>query len=527
MSSTKQKAVIYCRVSSQKQVKKGDGLGSQETRCREYAKHKNYQITEVFRDEGISGSLINRPSMQDMLSYLKQHKKKQEHIVIIDDISRLARDLEAHIQLRTSIGDAGGKLESPSIEFGEDSDSKLVENLLASVSQHHRQKNAEQVKHRMRARVLNGYWVFSPPIGYRYERVSGHGKLLVRDEPTASIVEQALSGFASGRFETVTEVKRFLENFPEYPHYKDGEVHFQRAKDLLCRVLYTGHMDVPQWDISLHPAKHEALISFEDFQKIQERLDGRAKAPIKANIQDDFPLRGFVTCGCCDRPLTSCWSTGRTTKYPYYLCSNKKCDEYGKSIKREVMEAGFLDIVKSLQPSPKTFYLALDMFEKLWQDRQVESKGQAKAIKQQITLIDRKVGQFLDRVLEVDNPILLDTYEAKIRDLQEEKVYLSEKVQMCGRPLASFEDTFRTAIEFLGNPHKLWESNDIDQRRMLLRMAFTDKITYDRNQGFRTAAMSQPFSLLEDLHMGKKEMVEGAGFEPAYAYAGGVTIRCL
>ena len=452
--------------------------------------------------------------MQDMLTYLKHHKKKQEHIVIIDDISRLARDLEAHIQLRTSIGDAGGKLESPSIEFGEDSDSKLVENLLASVSQHHRQKNAEQVKHRMRARVLNGYWVFSPPVGYRYERVSGHGKLLVRNEPTASIVEQALSGFASGRFETVTEVKRFLEQFPEYPHYKNGEVHFQRAKDLLSRVLYTGHMNVPQWDISLHPGKHEPLISFEDWTKIQERLDGNAQAPIKANIQDDFPLRGFVTCGCCDRPLTSCWSKGRTSKYPYYLCSNRECDEYGKSIKREVMEAEFLEIIKSLKPSPKLFYLALDMFEKLWQERQVESKGQAKAITQQITMIDRKVGQFLDRVIEVDSPILLDTYESKIRDLQEEKVYLSEKVQLCGRPLASFEDTFRTAIEFLGNPQKLWDSNNIEQRRMLLRMAFSDKITYDRNQGFRTAAMSQPFLALEGLKHGKYEMVDPSGIEP-------------
>lgn len=169
--------------------------------------------------------------MQAMLKFLQKHKRKEEHVVIINDISRLARDLEAHIQLRTAIGDAGGKLESPSIEFGDDSDSKLVENLLASVSQHHRQKNTEQVKHRMRARVLNGYWVFYPPIGYKYERVSGHGKLLVRDEPTASIVQQALSGFASGRFETVAEVKRFLEKFPEYPHYKDGEVHFQRVGD--------------------------------------------------------------------------------------------------------------------------------------------------------------------------------------------------------------------------------------------------------------------------------------------------------
>ena len=33
----KQKAVIYCRVSSTKQTTEGDGLASQETRCREYA----------------------------------------------------------------------------------------------------------------------------------------------------------------------------------------------------------------------------------------------------------------------------------------------------------------------------------------------------------------------------------------------------------------------------------------------------------------------------------------------------------
>lgn len=34
-ATTPQKAVIYCRVSSKKQVREGDGLRSQETRCRE------------------------------------------------------------------------------------------------------------------------------------------------------------------------------------------------------------------------------------------------------------------------------------------------------------------------------------------------------------------------------------------------------------------------------------------------------------------------------------------------------------
>lgn len=64
------KAVIYCRVSSTVQVTKGDGLGSQETRCREYANHKKYEIVEVFKDEVISGSLIDRQQQARQKSML-------------------------------------------------------------------------------------------------------------------------------------------------------------------------------------------------------------------------------------------------------------------------------------------------------------------------------------------------------------------------------------------------------------------------------------------------------------------------
>ncbi len=46
--SSRKKAVLYCRVSSSKQTTRGDGLGSQETRCREYAKYKGYEVVQVY-----------------------------------------------------------------------------------------------------------------------------------------------------------------------------------------------------------------------------------------------------------------------------------------------------------------------------------------------------------------------------------------------------------------------------------------------------------------------------------------------
>jgi DNA invertase Pin-like site-specific DNA recombinase len=140
--TTLHKAVSYVRVSSAAQVQKGHGAESQAARCEEYARIKGYQITRTFADKAVSGSLVERPAMRELLSYLRKHRKDNVR-VIIDDISRLARGLEAHLALRAAITQAGGLLESPSIEFGEDSDSQLIEHMLASVSQHARVKNAE------------------------------------------------------------------------------------------------------------------------------------------------------------------------------------------------------------------------------------------------------------------------------------------------------------------------------------------------------------------------------------------------
>ena len=49
-SATAPKAVIYCRVSTPGQQKDGHGLESQETRCRQFAHQRGYDVAAVFPD---------------------------------------------------------------------------------------------------------------------------------------------------------------------------------------------------------------------------------------------------------------------------------------------------------------------------------------------------------------------------------------------------------------------------------------------------------------------------------------------
>ena len=113
-----------------------------------------------------------------------------------------------------------------------------------------------------------------------------------------------------------------------------------------------------------------------------------------------------------------------------------------------------------------------------------------------------------------ESSVLITTYENKVRKLEEQKVAINEKIQNCGRPLKNFDDTFRTAFGFLANPCKLGESDRLEDKRSVLKLVFAERLPYDRNEGFRTASLSLPFLLLEDLKGSNYELVGPPGFEP-------------
>ncbi len=508
-------AVIYCRVSSKAQTKRGDGLNSQETRCRQYADYKGYDVKRVFTDD-LTGQSIDRPGLQSLLSYLRADRRNP-HVVIIDDLTRMARNVRVHFDLREAILEVGGILESPSIELRDDADGELHEYILASVSQHQSRKNREQTLNRMKARCLNGYYVFShPPYGYKFEKRDGHGKLLVRDEPLASIVTEALEGYASGHFDSQVEVKRFLERQPEFPKcLPTGEIRNQRVSNLLKRVVYAGYIEVPKWNIPLREGKHDGLISLATYQKIQDRLSGKRKVPARADLNADFPLRGFIVCGDCDRPLTACWSKSKTgRKHPYYLCHNKACDSYRKSIKRDEIETAFANLLRKLQPSKQLIAVATAMFKAAWDVRLEQAKSIKASFEKDVIKIDRQIEQLVDRIVDSENATTIAAYEKRIAKLEQDKLVVGEKLSTGTKPTHTFDQMFELALRFLASPWKIWASERLEDKRTVLKLAFGEQLSYDRKRGLRTPKTTLPFKVLGDVMTGNCEMAHRGGFEP-------------
>ena len=357
-------------------------------------------------------------------------------------------------------------------------------------------------------------------MGFKYGRASGHGKLLVRDEPLASIVKEALEGFASGRFESQAEVKRYLESQPAFP--KDGPdstIRYETIIRLLTRVHYAGYIEVPAWKVSLRKGHHDGLISLATYNRIQERIKDGARAPARKDINEDFPLRGFIVCNDCSKALTACWSKSKTGKqHPYYLCFTKGCASYRKSIRRDVLEGEFEALLESLRPSRQLFEVAKAMFRDAWDQRVAQASALVRGLEKEARAIERQIENLLDRIVDAGNEHVVAAYEKRLAKLEREKELKDERLSQTGRPQRPFDEMFELAAAFLANPCNIWQNGGLTGRKTVLRLAFTDRLAYCRNEGLRTPKISLPFKMLRDFTSGNCKMAERMGFEPTRRY---------
>lgn len=505
-------AVIYCRVSSDRQVKEGHGLDGQELRCRKFAAEHGYEVAAVFRDEGVSGGIIDREGMQEMLDFLDSPAGGEGCVVLIDDIKRLARDLIGHFTLRKAIQSRGATLESPSHKFGNGPEEIFVESIMAATAELERNQNKRQVRNRMQARLEAGYWPFYPPPGYGYAKVSGHGKLLVRKEPEATIIQEALEGFASGRFPSQVDVRRFLQT-KGFNHWGTGKMtYLEQVKRLLTREVYTGFVSYPPWQVTTRKGHHEPLIGPDTYDRIQQRLRERQKLPTRKDLNKDFPLRGFVLCGSCQKPYTSCWARGRNAQFPYYLCKTHDCTLRNKAVRADRMHKEFEALLAKLKPRENILKIAKIELLDQWNAKKQDVGAVRKSRRQRLDAIEKQMQEYLDVLTRSRNPKVIAMIEDKVSELEAQKVRLGGPVEKPKGREYDFQTALDLVFDFLKNPLFMWETGDLGRKRLVLRLVFSGPLTYDRGSGFQTATFSQPIALACVPELDELEVVDQIRF---------------
>lgn len=162
----KKRAVGYTRVSTDEQAREGVSLENQENKIRAYAESQEWELVKIYREEGYSGKVINRPELNKMLSDIKEGDIDTVLVYKVDRLTRKQKDLW-HL-LEDVFDPAGVGFKSVIEPFDTTTaQGKAFLGMLGVFAQLERDTIAERTKDSLALKTEKGEYLGTPPLGYR------------------------------------------------------------------------------------------------------------------------------------------------------------------------------------------------------------------------------------------------------------------------------------------------------------------------------------------------------------------------
>jgi site-specific DNA recombinase len=507
--------LVYARVSSKKQELEGHGRESQEGRCKSDLASIGVRCEKSFLDTYTGGGdFMQRPAMREMLAYIDANPHKK-FVVIFDDLKRFARDTVFHLKLRSALKARDVLPRCLNYKFDDSPEGMFVETVLAAGNELERHQNKRQVIQKMKARLDAGYWPFAAKRGYEMTKSPMHGKLLVPNSD-APLLKEAAEGFAYGKFPRKIDACKFLVGRGFWAK-QAPEKYIDKLTEIFSSPVICGDIEYAPWGVARRPGHHEGIISRDCFDILQRRLknDG-ARACIRIDLRDDFPLRGLVLCAECGNPMTGGNTTKKRTgkKTPYYYCQRKGCPLYGKMCRWEDVEKDFRTLLKRNHLKGQVEKVVDVVFDRVWNQEVNNLQWQEQFTEHRNNELENKIKQLAELVRKAKSEVVQRAYERQIEESEKE---LEEMTQ----PRISELDTtipYRTALGkvhgVLKNPVSIWDSVDVHEKHRLFFFLFEAKLAYTRNEGYRTGDSLSSTRLFEEFAGQNPLDVDLGGIEP-------------
>jgi site-specific DNA recombinase len=316
--------VIYCRVSSKEQIE-GTSLESQEVACREYALQHNITVVKTFVERGESAKAADRTQLIELVDFCQQAKGKIQSLLVWK-VDRFARNVGDHFNIKATLMKYGVGVVSVTEPIDANPEGKLMETILAGFAQFDNDIRATRTVQGMRRKIQEGIFPWKPPLGYRSAAKDGTKKAKPDepDQPRFGLLQKAWMAFATGAY-TKAEIRRLMESWGVQT--ENGiSMTAQSLDNMFCNRYYAGIL-VDPWSSEEHTGAHVAMVSPEDFYRVQAAASRRNRSIPHQRDRVEFPLRGVARCRSCQRYLTGGFSKGRSRLYAYYCCGNRNCQE--------------------------------------------------------------------------------------------------------------------------------------------------------------------------------------------------------
>jgi len=414
---------IYVRVSTEEQ-REGQTINSQIAELERFARDKAWVIAGVYKDEGWSGGIMERPELDRLRD---DARRAAFQAVLINDVDRLARDV-AHLGvIKRDLEKQGVRVIFRKLPSDTSPTNNLMVNILGSFAEFERELITDRTRRGRRhaVEVKKQYLSSHTAYGYRYtpkDRTARNEGRLEVEPSEARMVRQMfewvdVEGLSAWRVVRrlneraipaqkggcwgKSSVLRILHNemYAGIWHYNKAQgcepAHRKNDKQYRRRTKSSVRMRPREEWIPLELPESLRLVARDRWERVQEQIR-RNIAFSPRNEKHFYLLKGLVKCGGCGSSYVGDPCHGRF----YYRCL-ARCKQQ-PSVAERSLNGAVLGAIEGILLDPS---LVLNEIEYL--------NGRDMEMARDLRRVNAEAEQELRRV-QAEEARLLEAYRTEI-----------------------------------------------------------------------------------------------------------------
>lgn len=476
------KAVIYTRVSTEEQKNLGFSLADQYSRLLNHCKHKGYDVIKHY-EEDHSAKSFNRPEFQAFLEDLKSKRITPDVFVCIR-MDRFSRNARETFDMFDFFASKGIRIEFVEGDLNMDSPENMLPFFVSVVMPEiENRRRGLNTKRGMRQALKEGRWTGKAPFGYLNDKIN---KLVIVDKKNAHFVQESFDLYSKGIY-SANEVRKNMSD-------KGFKLSKQNFFDMLSNPFYIGKIRIKAWDNEpeqLVNGIHDPLISEDVFYCCGQLLRGKRKPYQGKTNSNELPLKGFLICQHCGKPMTGSASKGNGGLYHYYHCQRK----YGCKNSYKALEANneFVKYLASFNINKEVYGLYEAILEDVFKVDDYAKEKQKKDLETEIDNVDKKLHSLHEKF--IDDLIEATDYKELKNGLSNRKNDLIIKHATITKMDSDFKRYLSFSFSLLRDLPKYYEAAPTPIKGKIIGSIFPEKLIYSEKD-YRTTKPNEVLSLL-------------------------------
>lgn len=314
-------------------------IANQRAFLLDYAAGRGWEVSQVYTDDGYTGTNFERPGFKQLLADIEG---KKINTVITKDLSRLGRDQIGTLYYYQIYFPSQGVryiAVNEGVDTGGRGGNDIALPFLAAANDFYTADISRKVRTALETRRQSGQFIGArAPLGYGKDPACrGH---LIPEPETAEIVREIFRDYLQHGSVHGTALRLSEGGVPPPSAWQKGQVKTRfpglwsdtMVRRILTNPTYAGHLTqgrtrkvgykvsrrrtIPREEWLVIPDTHEALVTQTDFDRVQELLKTRSYTP-RTGTGEGHLLTGLAFCADCGSPMTYMLEGGKRS---YMVC---------------------------------------------------------------------------------------------------------------------------------------------------------------------------------------------------------------